>query len=75
MLLGNQIWLQVFLFKKLDCSFSVNKAMLEGKCDTTIEIHLQRYWAVKEEVKQNCDVKELRLWCPFTDPLRQLLLP
>lgn len=27
------------------------------------------------EVKQDCDVRELRLWCPLTDPLRQLCSP
>lgn len=41
--------------------------------DTTVEIHFQDYRAVKGEVKQNCDVRELCLCCPLTDPLRQLL--
>lgn len=31
MLLGNQIWLEVFLFKKLGCFLFLNKAMVEGK--------------------------------------------
>lgn len=31
MLLGSQIWLTVFLFKKLDCSLFMSKAMVEGK--------------------------------------------
>lgn len=75
MLLGNHIWLQDFLSKKLDYSLYVNKGTVEGKCDTTFEIHFQGYWVVKGEVKQNCDVKELRLCCPLTDPLRQFLLP
>lgn len=42
--------------------------MVEGKYDTTIENHFHGYWAIKGEVKQNCDVRELRLWCPLTNP-------
>lgn len=38
--------------------------MVQGNHDTTIETYFLVYWAAKGEVKQNCDVRELRLWCP-----------
>lgn len=37
----------------------------EGNRNTTIKTYFLVYWAAKGEVKQNCDVRELRLWCPL----------